>query len=298
MVDALGAEQPPAPVLEQGHLVGHRDLGRVQAVGGAPDGLSVRRLRRELDALAHGRRGDPGGGHRLLGEASGRLRRELDRGREPERPVLYDPYADTQLDVVRRGLKTGVAKTGDLGTDPLDTDLGVLAAERPARSRAAPRADSSGSARKSASSSRVAMSSSASSAAPGGPAGSDNRSPRRENVLLRAPLLVVEHLASGARCGGRSGGMSSRGRWRRSPDQAPAAPRRRPQDGRRGTRSSPASRGSAAMPPRSCARPGIPFPDELNGVGELVVAELERPFRQRIGIKAPVQHAGDRFAGP
>jgi len=125
------AQQPEAPVLEQGDLVSHGDLCRVEAIGRRPGGLAVRGLLGKLDALTHGRRGDLGRRHGLLREGGGGFGGELDGGRETERPFFDDTEPDPQLDVVRRGLEPRVTQSRDLGTDPLDAHLGVLAAERP-----------------------------------------------------------------------------------------------------------------------------------------------------------------------
>ena len=66
----------------------------------------------------------------LVGEGGRGIGVELDGRREPERTVAHDPQPDTELEVVGRGLEPAVAQRDDLGADPLDPHLGVLAAER------------------------------------------------------------------------------------------------------------------------------------------------------------------------
>lgn len=43
---------------------------------------------------------------------------------------MHDPKPEAELVIVRRGLEPAVAQARDLGSDPLDTYLGVLASER------------------------------------------------------------------------------------------------------------------------------------------------------------------------
>ncbi len=124
------SKKAPAPILEQGHLLRRGHLGRVQIVRGGPYRLAVSRLVGQLDALADRRSRRPRRCDRLVGERGRGVGIELDRGREPERAVVDNPKAEAELEVVGGSLQPAVAQAHDLGADPLDACLGMLAAER------------------------------------------------------------------------------------------------------------------------------------------------------------------------
>ncbi len=130
VVDDLGCHEPPAPVLEEGHLVGQRHRGGVHLVGRGPLHLAVGGLLGHLHPGPEGGRGLGGQAGGVLRQPGGGLGGELDGGREPDGPVPHHVQPDPDLGVVHGGLHPAVAQRHELRTDPLHPHLGVAAPER------------------------------------------------------------------------------------------------------------------------------------------------------------------------
>ena len=113
---------------QQSDLVGQRHGGRVDLERARPRDVAVGRLGRQFDAPAAGPARDL---CHLQGPANqvGRLLRpHVDRGGEAHRAVGDDAHAHAEVRVVGRRLGTGVVQAHRLAADPLDPQLGRLAA--------------------------------------------------------------------------------------------------------------------------------------------------------------------------
>ena len=126
--DGVVVTEAPAPLGQQGDLVGQRHGGRVDLERTRPRDVAVRRLGRQFDAPAAGPARDPchlqGPAHQV-----GRLLRpHVDRGGEPDRAVGHDAHAHAEVRVVGRRLGTGVVEAHGLAADSFDPQLGRLTA--------------------------------------------------------------------------------------------------------------------------------------------------------------------------
>ena len=102
---------------------------RVDLVVGDPGGVGVDRLGGELDAVAVDRGGDLGDGDGLLGQPDGLGGGEDDAGGETPGALVHHADGEAEVLAVGEGLGAGVAQADRLGADPLDPEIGVLAAE-------------------------------------------------------------------------------------------------------------------------------------------------------------------------
>jgi hypothetical protein len=129
VVDALGPEEPPAPVGQVRHLVLVGDVERVDVVARHPYLVAVRRLRCQLDRLAVHRRGDPRELDGLLGDPPRGVRVEVDVRSEAPAAVRDDAYGEAQRLGVDARLEPAVAQGDGRRAVPLDAYVGVLDTE-------------------------------------------------------------------------------------------------------------------------------------------------------------------------
>ena len=102
---------------------------RVDLVVGDPGGVGVHRLGRQLDPVAVDRGGHLRDGDGLLGQPHGLGRGEDDAGREAPGALVHHPDGEAEVLAVGERLGPRVAQADRLRADPLDPEVGVLAAE-------------------------------------------------------------------------------------------------------------------------------------------------------------------------
>ena len=119
--------EPPAPIGQQGDLVGQRHGGRVDLECARPGDVTVRRLGRQLDATTARPARHPGHLPGLAHQVGRLLRPHVDRGGEADRAIDHDAHAHAEVGVVGRRLGLGVVEADDLAADALDPQLGRLA---------------------------------------------------------------------------------------------------------------------------------------------------------------------------
>ena len=110
VADAVGVEEPAAPVGKELHLVGRVDAERVDLVRRHPGDVVVDGLVGELDAFGVHARCDSGDLHRLLGDPDRLGRGENDAGGEAPCSVADHPNGEATVFAVVAADQLGVAQ--------------------------------------------------------------------------------------------------------------------------------------------------------------------------------------------